>query len=421
MTHASSSAPSSAGDPVSATARSEAGPKPFAGVRVLDFTHFLAGPFSTFQLAVQGAEVIKVEPVSGDAMRLSPISREWSERQLGPAWMAVNANKRSITLDLGKPEAVEIVNRLVREVDIVCENFRPGVLERKGMGWSQLSKINPRLIYCGISGFGSTGPERGTASFDGKIQAMSGLMSITGDEQGGPMRAGFALADITTGMTAAFAMASALYQRTHTGRGQFVDVAMLDAMLNFMAPQVAEYTVMQYMHPQYGNRSTSRKPTADRFACGDGHIVLAVLTDKQFDNLLRALGRSDLLGDPRFSDWFTRTENEVELRRIIEEAMRAGSAKDWEQRLTAADVPCATVWKISEIVNHPQVQHRGLVQPAQTPYGEVRLAGAGFRMAHGNGGIEGPVATPGADTQRVLASIGYDETQIRQLQADRVI
>lgn len=421
MTQASSSAPSPAGRPALAAAQSEPGAKPFAGVRVLDFTHFLAGPFSTFQLALQGAEVIKVEPVSGDAMRLSPISREWSERQLGPAWMAVNANKRSISLDLGKPEAVEIVNRLAREVDIVCENFRPGVLERKGIGWPQLSKLNPRLIYCGISGFGSTGPERGTASFDGKIQAMSGLMSITGDEQGGPMRAGFALADITTGMTAAFAMASALYQRTHTGRGQFVDVAMLDAMLNFMAPQVAEYTVMQYMHPQYGNRSTSRKPTADRFACGDGHIVLAVLTDKQFDNLLRALGRGDLLGDPRFSDWFTRTENEVELRRIIEAAMREGSAKDWEQRLTAADVPCATVWKISEIVNHPQVMHRGLVQPAQTPYGEVRLAGAGFRMAHGNGGIEGPVATPGCDTARVLGSIGYSSTQIEALKASGVI
>lgn len=425
MNQAPPSAPSqvSSGSsgPAASPAHSEPGSKPFAGVRVLDFTHFLAGPFSTFQLALQGAEVIKVEPVSGDAMRLSPISREWSERQLGPAWMAVNANKRSISLDLGKPEAVEIVNRLAAEVDIVCENFRPGVLERKGIGWSQLSKINPRLIYCGISGFGSTGPERGTASFDGKIQAMSGLMSITGDERGGPMRAGFALADITTGMTAAFAMASALYQRTHTGRGQFVDVAMLDAMLNFMAPQVAEYTVMQYMHPQYGNRSTSRKPTADRFACGDGHIVLAVLTDKQFDNLLRALGRSDLLGDPRFSDWFTRTENEVELRRIIESAMQDGSAKDWEQRLTAADVPCATVWKISEIVNHPQVVHRGLVQPAQTPYGEVRLAGAGFRMAHGNGGIEGPVATPGCDTASVLGSLGYDSAQIASLKASGVI
>lgn len=395
--------------------------RPFEGVRILDFTHYLAGPFATFQLALQGADVVKVEALDGDASRASPIAGEWSEQRLSPSWMAVNANKRSLTLDLARPEAVEIVHRLAAEVDVVCENFRPGVMERLGIGWPQLSAINPRLVYCGISGFGSTGPERRTASFDGKIQAMSGLMSLTGEPVNGPMRAGFAAADITTGMTAAFAVASALFQRTHTGLGQFVDVAMLDAMLNILAPQVAEYTVLGHRHAQLGNGSVSRKPTADRYRCGAGYIVLAVLTDAQFANLLRTLGRADALADPRFADWAARTTHVDALRALIEEAMRDGDPKQWEQRLTAADVPCATVHTIAEIVAHPQLGHRGFLQQADTPRGKVTLAGAGFRLAHGNGGIDRPLALPGEHNDAVLGALGYDAARIASLRARKVI
>jgi crotonobetainyl-CoA:carnitine CoA-transferase CaiB-like acyl-CoA transferase len=396
-------------------------PKAFAGVRILDFTHYLAGPFGTFQLALQGADVIKVEPVGGDGMRLSPISREWSERRLGPAWMAVNANKRSLTLDIARPEARAIVERLAKDVDVVCENFRPGVLERRGIGWPQLSAINPKLIYCAVSGFGSNGPERGTASFDGKIQAMSGLMSLTGEPVNGPMRAGFAAADITAGITSAFAVASALYQRTHTGRGQFVDVSMLDSMLNFLGPQLAEHLVVGFRHSQFGNLSVSRKPTADRFRCGDGWIVLAVLTDRQFANLMTAIGRADALADPRFADWFSRIEHTKALREAIEEAMRDGDPKSWEKRLTEADVPCATVLSIAEVAAHPQVEHRGLLQRAETPYGPVTLAGAGFRFEHGNGGIDRPLAAPGEHTDEVLAAAGYSPAEIEGFRRDAVV
>jgi len=395
--------------------------KAFAGVRILDFTHYLAGPFCTFQLAVQGADVIKVEAVEGDAMRLSGSSSEWTKRQLSPSWMAVNANKRSMTLDLTKPAAREIVERLAAEVDVVCENFRPGVLERRGMGWSQLSKINPRLIYCGISGFGSTGPERGTASFDGKIQAMSGLMSLTGEPVNGPMRAGFAVADITTGITAAFAVASALFQRTHTGEGQFVDVAMLDSMVGFLSGQVAEYTTTGQRHQQLGNGSVSGKPTADRFRCGDGFLVLAVLTDKQFGNLMRALGREDALSDPRFADWPSRSANKVALRELIEHAMRDGDPASWERRLIDADAPCGQVNSIADVTAHPQLAHREMLQEVQTPFGPVRLAGSAFRMAHGTGGLDRPIAMPGEHTDEVLASIGYDAQAIAALRADKVV
>lgn len=395
--------------------------KAFEGIRILDFTHYLAGPLCTFQMAMQGADVIKVEPREGEAMRQSPMSPEWSARQLGPGWMSVNANKRSLTLDLTRPEAIEIVHALAGQVDVVCENFRAGVMDKLGIGYSALSEINPKLIYCAVSGFGNTGPERRAASFDGKIQAMSGLMSLTGEPAGGPMRAGFAVADMTTGMTAAFALATALFQRSHTGRGQFVDVSMLESMLGFLAPQLAEFSISGIAHPQSGNLSTSRKVTADRFAAGDGFIVLAVLTDKQFVALFNALGLGSALSDPRWRDWNSRNQNGAALRVLIEEAMKEGDADTWERRLIDGDVPCAKVRNIAQIADHPQVQARGYLQPMQTPLGEVRLAGPAFRFAHGNGGIDRPIATPGAHSDEVLRQLGYDQARIEALRKQGVV
>jgi crotonobetainyl-CoA:carnitine CoA-transferase CaiB-like acyl-CoA transferase len=396
-------------------------PKAFAGIRVLDFTHVLAGPYATSQIAMQGADVIKIEPRTGDGMRLTPVSREWSERGLGPAWMAVNANKRSLTLDLAKAEAKRIVHRLAESADVVVSNFRPGVMDKLGIGWEALSAINPKLIYVEMSGFGSTGPERRTASFDGKIQAMSGLMTLTGETVNGPMRAGFAAADVATGITGAFAIATALFQRTHTGRGQFVDVAMLDSMMGFLNGQIAEWLNTGYRHPQYGNRSVSMKPTADRFRCGEGFIVLAVLTEPQFQRLMTTLGRADALADPRFADWFTRMEHDVALREVIEGAFADGTPEQWVARLTEADVPCARVTSLPEIVTHPQLAHRGYLQQAATPYGPVTLAGPAFRFQHGNGGIDRPLATLGMHTDEVLTELGYDAAAIAALREAEVI
>jgi crotonobetainyl-CoA:carnitine CoA-transferase CaiB-like acyl-CoA transferase len=395
--------------------------RPLEGVRILDFTHFLAGPFCTFQLAMQGADVIKVEPRGGDTSRLSTISKEWADRGMGPGWMAVNAGKRCITLDIRKPEGVAIVKRLVRDVDVVAENFRPRVMERLGIGYDQLSEINPRLIYCAISGFGATGPESGTPSFDGKIQAMSGLMSLTGEPESGPMRAGFAAADVTAGLTSAFAISTALFQRTQTGRGQFIDVAMLDSLMNMFSGLVSESLNAGIRHKQFGNRSVSRLPTADRFRCGDGFIVLAVLTEKQFVSLMDALGRSDSLSDPRFATWFTRIEHASALREIIETGMRDGSPKDWEQRLTEANVPCATVYTIDQIAAHPQVKHRGLLQNVEAPFGQVELVGPGFRFARDGGQITGRASLAGAHTEEELARAGYSDDEISALRAREII
>jgi len=395
--------------------------KPFAGVRILDFTRYLAGPYGTYQLALLGADVVKIESRDGDETRSQAISPEWAARKMPPSFLAVNGNKRSVTLDLRRPEAVDVVKRLVARTDVVWENFRPGVMDRLGLGYEALSAINPRLVYCAVSGFGHTGPERTTAAFDGKLQAMSGIMSITGEPAGGPMRAGFALCDTIGGMTAALAVASALYQRTHTGRGQFVDVAMLDAALAFIPGPVSEYTVAGIAQGQIGNGSVSRKPTASRFRAGDGYLVLAVLTEKQFASLMRTLGRADALDDPRFKDWAARTEHQAALREVIEAALATDYPKAWEARLTAADVPCACIWRIEEIVRHPQLEHRDVLQTVDSRYGPLRLVAAGFRLAHGSPRIEREPPTLGEHTDEVLGEAGYAPAEIERLRGAGVI
>ena len=272
--------------------------RPFEGVKILDFTQVLAGPYASYQLALLGADVIKVERREGEDMRRTPLSREWAERGLAPGWQAINGNKRSLTLDLQKPEAIAIVKQLAAQADVVMENFRPGVMDKLGIGYAALSAINPRLIYCAISGFGQTGPERSGAGYDGKIQALSGIMSITGHAETGPTRAGFAVCDVLSGATAAFAVSSALFQRTHTGKGQMVDVSMLEATLAFLSGQVADYSVAGHRQQLSGNQAVSRRPTANLFKAGEGYLLLAVNSEKQYIALMTALGRADALEDP---------------------------------------------------------------------------------------------------------------------------
>ncbi|RTM12623.1 MAG: CoA transferase, partial [Bradyrhizobiaceae bacterium] len=359
--------------------------RPFEGVKILDFTQVLAGPYASYQLALLGADVIKIERREGEDMRRTPLSREWAERGLAPAFQAVNGNKRSLTLDLQKPEAIAIVKKLAKTVDVVMENFRPGVMDRLGIGYEALSAINPKLIYCAVSGFGQTGPDRLRPGYDGKMQALSGIMAISGHPETGPTRAGFAVCDVLSGATAAFGVSSALYQRDRTGKGQFVDVSMLEATLAFLSGQIADWSVAGHRQTLSGNQAVSRRTTANLFKCGDGHILLAVNNEKQYRALMAALGREDTLSDPRFADWFSRNENEPALRAIIEEALAARPAREWETILEDAGAPCASIWKVEEVIDHPQIKARGAIQELDTPYGRLRFAGSGFKLAHGGG------------------------------------
>jgi crotonobetainyl-CoA:carnitine CoA-transferase CaiB-like acyl-CoA transferase len=403
--------------PAAKTAIGDKMSKPFTGIRVLDFTRYLAGPFGSYQLALMGADVIKVEPFEGDTTRVSIIDKDSPRTKMAPNFMAVNANKRSITADLRSTKAIAALKRMVSQVDVVWENFRPGIMAKMGLDYASLSAINPRLIYCSVSGFGHTGPQSPQACFDGKIQAMSGIMSLTGEASSGAMRAGFAICDVMTGMTSALAVSSALFQRTHTGKGQFVDVAMLDSALNYLAIEVTEHTLTGIIHKQRGNMTISRRVTGNRFATGDGFIVLAALTEKQFAGLLTVIGRADALSDPRFKDWPARAEHEPALREIIERGLAIAGAHEWERRLTAADVPCAAVIGIEEVVRHPQLQARDVLQRVHTEDGEKTLVGAGFRLAHGSPGIDRPPARLGEHTLEVLREFGFSRDEVDDLTA----
>jgi crotonobetainyl-CoA:carnitine CoA-transferase CaiB-like acyl-CoA transferase len=396
--------------------------RPFEGVRILDFTQVLAGPYASYQLCLLGADVIKVERREGEDMRRTPLNKEWAERGLAPGWQAINGGKRSLTLDLQKPEAIEIVKRLAAKADVVMENFRPGVMDKLGIGYEALSKVNPRLIYCCISAFGQTGPERLGAGYDGKIQAMSGIMAITGHEQTGPTRAGFAVCDVLSGATAAFGVSSALFQRTHTGKGQLVDVSMLEATIAFLSGQVADYTVAGHRQTLSGNQAVSRRPTANLFKAGKGEfILLAVNNEKQFIALMKALGREDVLTDPRFGDWFLRNENEPALRKIIEDVLATKSPKEWEKILDAAGAPCANIWRIEEIIDHPQIEFRKAMQTVDTPYGPLRFAGSGFKLAHGGGKLDRMAPALSEHTDAVLAEAGYGKDEIAALHKAAVV
>ena len=395
--------------------------RPFAGVRILDFTQVLAGPYASYQLALLGADVVKIERRGGEDMRRTPLSREWAERNMASAFVAVNGNKRSLTLDLQKPAAQDIVRKLAAKADVVMENFRGGVMDRLGLGYEALSAVNPKLIYCAISGFGQTGPFSHEAGYDGKIQAMSGIMAITGHAETGPTRAGFAVCDVLSGATAAFAVSSALFQRSQTGQGQFIDVSMLEASLAFLATQVADYTVAGHRQEPAGNQAVSRKVTANLFKARESWLLLAVNDEKQYRNLMTALGRPEVFDDPRFTDWFSRKEHEAALRAIIEDALSTQDAKVWERTLNDAGAPCASIWKIEEVIDHPQIAARGALQAVDSPYGTLRLVGSGFQMAHGGGKLDTVAPAPGQHTNEVLEELGYGAAEIAALRAEAVI
>ncbi|MGY9054091.1 MAG: CaiB/BaiF CoA transferase family protein [Alphaproteobacteria bacterium] len=389
-----------------------AGTQPFTGIRILDFTQVLAGPYASYQLALLGADVIKVEKPGGEETRNSNGFTGPKGETTSAIFASANGNKRGICLDLKQPEAIQAVKRLAKDVDVVMENFRPGVMDRLGIGYDVLRAINPNLIYAAVSGFGREGPDAKTPAYDGKIQAISGIMSVTGHPEMGPTRAGFAVVDAAAGMTAAFAVASALFQRVATGTGQLVDISMLDTALSFLSPTVADWTVGGYRPVQIGNMAISRRPTADLFQAQDGHFLLACNTDGQWDALIKTIGREDLFEDPRFADWDTRKEHTSALRDILNEAFSSATANEWDEQLNRAGCPCSRIWDIPEVVEHPQHAYRP--SGMQTIEG-LKLMGTGFAFEHGGPKLETLAPAPGEHTEEVLRDAGFSDAEIAAL------
>jgi crotonobetainyl-CoA:carnitine CoA-transferase CaiB-like acyl-CoA transferase len=402
--------------------------RPFEGVTILDFSHVLTGPYASSLFALCGARVIKIEqPGIGDLTRKGSSNPVLAERGLSPGFQAVNVGKEAITIDLKSEEGVAIVKQLAARADVVLENFRPGVLDRLGLGQRQLSAINPALIYCSISGFGQDGPLAQEPAYDGKIQAMSGIMSMTGEIDGSPMRAGFAIADNIAGLNAAFAIAAALHQRGDSGRGQVIDVAMLDSMLSLMAPTVLDYLTTGEAPKRIGNMAISKQPTADLFQTADGHILLAVNTDAQVATLLREIGRDDLADDPRFTDRHARVEHADALVAAVTAGLARATSAEWEARLNKAGAPCGMINTIPDILGHAHVGHRGQMFQIDnadcTVQGEgpAHFVNTGFQFLHGGPTTDRPPPMLGQDTEALLEELGYTPDTIAGLKERGVV
>lgn len=394
---------------------------PLRGVRVLDLTNVLAGPFACQQLAHLGAEVIKVEAVGrGDLARNLGADPDLSARGMGISFLTQNAGKTSLTLNLKDARGREILERLVSAADVLVENFRPGVMDRLGVGPDHLRALNPRLIYCAISGFGQTGPWADRPAYDQIVQGAAGVMSITGDAASAPLRVGYPLADTIGGLTAAMAIGAALNANP---RGAFIDVAMLDSVLATMGWVVSNYLVGGVAPQPQGNENPTSAPSGS-FQCSDAPINIAANTDEQWQLLARHLGRADLLANPDFATREDRKLNRHRLRAELETVLTTKAAALWADELAAIGVPAGAVMSVPAILAHAQITSRDFigrfddVPGLDRPVDLVRL-GALFD------GVRPGVTTPppalGQHSDDILKGLGYDKAQIETLRAEGVI
>ena len=387
-------------------------------IRVLDLTNVLAGPFCCYQLAQLGADVIKVEaPNSGDLARQLGADAELNRKLMGASFLAQNAGKRSLTINLKNPAGKEIFRRLVITTDVLVENFRPGVMDRLALGYNELRKIKPDLIYCAISGFGQSGPLKDNPAYDQIVQGLSGVMSITGDKNSAPLRAGFPLADTVGGITAAFAIAAALYRRERSKAGEFIDLSMLEATIATMGWAVSNWLIAAVAPEPLGNENMTASPSGT-FKTGAGLLNIAANQQRQFEKLCELIGRVELAGDPRFTDRDERKRRRLELTAEIERALAAKSAKEWAEIFNRNDVPAGEVLSIPEILAHPQVTERRLVEKfSRAPVIDraIAVVRSGFRLASGDPRPTKPPPALGADTEPILNELGYDAPAVAHL------
>jgi CoA:oxalate CoA-transferase len=389
-----------------------------AGTRVLDLTNVLAGPFCCYQLAQLGAEVIKVEvPGTGDLARQLGADPELNRRGMGASFLAQNAGKRSITLNLKSAKGRAAFVRLVTTSDVVVENFRPGVMERLGLGYGALKVAKSDIVYCAISGFGQDGPLKFNPAYDQIIQGLCGVMSVTGDAQSAPLRVGYPVADTMGGMTAAFAIAAALFRRERTGEGEFIDVSMLESSLVAMGWAVSNWLIAGVKPQPMGNENMTASPSGT-FRTGKGLLNIAANKQEQFETLARLIGREDLVTDPRFAGREERKRRRFELNREIELALAARSAQDWSVLLNQHGVPAGEVLDVPAVLAHPQVIERKLVKTFDAVPGvdrPVRVVRSGFRLASGDPQPHSAPPALGADTEAVLADLGFSKREAAEL------
>jgi CoA:oxalate CoA-transferase len=393
------------------------------GIRVLDLTNVLSGPFCTLHLALLGADVLKVEnPKAGDLARVLGNVPKYNKLLMGTSFLAQNANKKSLTLNLKAAEGKAIFRKLVRTADVVVENFRPDVMTRLGLGYAELAEINPRLVYCGISGFGQSGPDAEKPAYDQIIQGLSGAMDVNGDERLHPLRAGFPVCDTVGGLNAAFAIMAALFHRERTGEGQMIDVALLDSILPLMGWVAANLLIGGQPPVPMGNDNFTAAPSGS-FRTEDGHINIAANKQEQWQALAEVIGAPELADDPRFKERDERKKNRRALTPLVEEKLRQRPTAYWVEALNARDVPSGDILSLAAALAQPQIEHRQVLHDVHVggEIGDVKLFGLTAQLSRTPGAIRSPPPKLGEHTAELLATIGYSAEDVAALREKGVV
>jgi len=391
---------------------------PLENLKVLDLTRVLAGPYATMILGDLGADIIKLEmPDKGDDSRFfGPYINGESGY-----FMSLNRNKRSITLNLKDKREKEIFLAIVKEVDVVVENFRPGTMKKLGLGYDTLKEINPEIIYAATSGYGHTGPYSKRAAYDAVVQAMSGLMSITGEKDGGPTRVGTSIGDITAGLFTVIGILTALANKYETGKGQKVDVAMLDCQVAILENAIARYVVTGEIPKPEGNKHPSIVPF-ETFETKDGEIMIAAGNDFLWGEFCSIIDRKDLINDERFKTNPIRNKNYDELRPLIAEPLKYKKTKEWQVILDSAGIPNGPINTIDKVLVDPQIKAREMIVEMDHPIvGKFKVPGIPIKLSDTPGKIRKASPTLGEDTREVLKELlGYEESEIGELANGKV-
>jgi glutaryl-CoA transferase len=404
--------------------------KALGHVRVLDLTRVLAGPWCAQNLADLGADVIKIErPGAGDDTRSwgPPYLRDAQGRDTTEAayYLAANRGKRSLTLDIASAEGQAIVRDLAKHCDVVLENYKVGQLKKYGLDYESLRREKPDLIYCSITGFGQDGPYAQRAGYDFIVQGMGGFMSITGERDdlpgGGPQKAGIAISDLMTGMYATIAVMAALTHRDRTGEGQYIDMALLDVQVAMLANMDTNYLASGEPPKRWGNAHPNIVPY-QTFATSDGHIIVAVGNDGQYQKFVAVGGRPELAADERFTTNPMRVRHRDILVPLLAEMVRTRTKQQWIDLLEAAGVPCGPINTIDKVFADPQVQHLGIATPVTSEsLGDIKLVASPINMTGVSKKIRTATAEAGAHTEEILSSVGYTKEQLQEMRANGVI